>query len=284
MGMGDIIRDSFKLYKKNLICILPHLIEYILDFSLFVAFVIIALATLGLSISAFVEDLDMLMTDLVTSAFFIVAMFIFGFLVMILLLIFFNACARAAIIGMAKEGIEKEKTSLSTGWVSVKKSGLDIFIYLIFLCLIFISLLFVGFLPLILGAIGGAEGSMIFALVFLSIFLTVALFIVVYVILLFVPQQIVLKEAGVIASFKESYRYVRKNIFDVIIYGVVVIGVSIFIGAITLGISLPFHFIHSDMGNIFVQLFQNLLSFVIGLIVAPYFEIVKTYMVVRGRE
>ncbi|MFQ5887547.1 MAG: hypothetical protein ACE5HY_02490 [Candidatus Hydrothermarchaeales archaeon] len=289
MGIDKAFKDSFRLFKDNLVFILPHFLEYVIDFAMFVAFAIFAVLIIGMGIlrAAFssVQSPEALLSHLGASGFFIVFLVILATLVLISATVFISASARTAIIGMAKEGLESEKTSLSTGWENIKKHGLKVFGFMILMGLLLIPLIFLGFFPAIIISLLNGSGFLRAASLFLSILLTFLLIAIAYISIMFAPQCIVLESTGIIEGVKKSYSFVKNNVFLVFEYLIIAVVVSIFVFGATSLVFFPLNFV--ARGNAVLRLavnfFENLLSLLIGLVLAPYFEIVKTHMVAEWK-
>lgn len=283
MDLAEIFRKSLNLYKRNPSVILPHFIEYCLDAMLLVFFAIIVIILLGLSMFSgwdFSQDFDVFMRNIAMPSLSTIAFLIFGFFIVILAILLFSSLARAAVVEMARDGIEKNKTSLGTGWAGVKKFGLRIFYYQILISVISIIFFIIALIPLGLGLAKGGDSPAFLAVAIFFIIIIFIFFLIIYAALLFTPQQIVLRDSKLIEGLKESYWYVRGNILNVIIYGVVAVGVSILGILLSTVLFLPIETLSgSSLARVSASIFQNLASVVIGLLIAPYFEIVKTYMV-----
>lgn len=268
MEIKQILLKSLPDLGKNLKFILPHAVEYLLDMLAFFLIVAIVLIAIGFSLpSLAIEDLELLYNQV---PFFAVAFIIFGFLVFILLLIFFNSAARAAIIGMAGESFQDRQVALSKGLESAKKHGFEIFLFQTLLGAAYISLILIAILPMK----SLAAGSFLMATAGLLIFLVcILLFFLLYLCTIFVPQEIVFRERGLIEGFEDSFLFVRENFKAVIAYGAVASAVIVSIGILSIGIG----FLGGE--GILAKILQNLFALIAGLVISPYFEIVKTYMV-----
>jgi hypothetical protein len=274
MDVGRILSDSLSLYKKNLKFILPHLVEYLLDIAMLLAFLAVVIVAIGVSIGSIAAgNLGSLLYE--PSPFYILTFLIFGIVIMVLISIFFNACARGAIIGMAKEGYSQDRATLETGWESAKGFGPEIFVYLMFLILALGLLVSLGLLPMLFGHL---------MMALLLIFFFGFGFLILYLLTLFAPQEIVIEGKGVIKGIIGSIWFVRANIVGVLIYVAVAIGITMFTGFLSFIFSLPALFFakYGGVAYIFARVIQNLITGIIGLIVAPYLEIVKTLMVMEG--
>ncbi|MFQ5975258.1 MAG: hypothetical protein ACE5J5_02950 [Candidatus Hydrothermarchaeales archaeon] len=290
MGIEKAFKDSFHLFKDNLKFILPHFFEYVLDFALFIAFVIFAVLLIGVSLlrasfSSF-QNPEALASHLGASGFFIVSLLILATLVLILATVIFSASSRTAIIGMAKEGLKLKKTSLSTGWINVKEHGLMVFGFIILLGIILIPLVFLGFFPAIIVSFFNGSGFLRMASLFFSVLLSFLFVAIVYILIMFTPQCIVLESLGIIDGVKRSYAFVKNNVLLVLEYLVIAVVISIFVIVATSIGFLPLKFITrgSTLGGLVVKIFENLISLLAGLILTPYFEIVKTHMVFEWKS
>ncbi|MBI5253505.1 MAG: hypothetical protein HY930_03795 [Euryarchaeota archaeon] len=267
MEIKHILLKSLFDYRKNLKFVLPHAIEYLLDAAVFFI-AVAALFVIGFLLpSLAVEDLEALYTQV---SFFAIAFIIFSLLVFILLLIFFNSAARAVIIGMAGESFHDRRAALSKGLESAKKHGLEIFLFQILLGATYVALVLAALLSVKFLAKGNfflaAAGLLIFLICF-------SIFFLFYILTLFVPQEVVLRERGLIEGFRGSFLFVRKHFKAVISYGAAASVVIVSVGVLFMGIGFL------GAGKLFAKILQNLFALIVGLVVAPYFEIVKTYMV-----
>lgn len=251
----------------NLKFILPHAVEYLLDAAVFFIVAVAVLLVIGFSPpSLAIEDLELIYTV----PFFAVAFIISGLLFFISFLIFFNSAARAAIIGMAGESFQGRQAALSKGLESAKEHGLEIFLFQILLGVAYIALLLVALLPVRFLATGNFFMVAVGLLIFLTCF---SLFFLLYIFTIFVPQEMVLREKGLIESFRGSFSFVRENFKAVIAYGVVASVVIVSVGVLSIGMGFL------GIGKLLAKILQNLFVLIAGLVIAPYLEIVKTYMV-----
>jgi hypothetical protein len=292
MDVGAILSKSFNLYKRNPNLILPHLIEYILDmlllFILIVIGVVVLLLALGSLSIASVMSLMQGPTPFLLIIFAIFAMVTFFLAVLVL-----SAFARAAIIGMVVEAEKNGKTSLGTGIESAKKHGLGILGYILAIsfipAIVIGAIVFVGAVGAIfLGEMGGSGTGLasIAFTIFLFLLLLIA-FIIIYVLALFSPQKIVIENLGVIDGIKASFGFVKKYPTEVVIYIGVAFAVMVVTSLVSLVFIIPrivFESMDSRFIAMFLQIFENLFSIALGLLVAPYLEAVKTLMVLQGDE
>ncbi len=291
MDIGAILSRSLSLYKRNLNLVLPHLVEYLLDllvllvFGIFAAIVLVS--TLG---SVNIASVASLLYG--PPPFFLITYVIFAIVAFFLIATLFNAFARAAIIGMAIEARKDGKTSLDTGLKSAKKHGLGIFGYTLIVgivpALVIGVIVFVGLFIAFVSVGMEAGPDFGFALLAFIIFFVLALlvgYIVIYVLALFSPQKIVIENCGLVDGIKASFGFVRNHPTEVVIY----IGFAVAVGVITSLISMVFavpgivfELLDSRFTAMFFRIFENLASIIVGLLVAPYLETVKTLMVLEA--
>jgi glycerol-3-phosphate acyltransferase PlsY len=77
--------------------------------------------------------------------------------------------------------------------------------------------------------------------------------------------------------------FVRSNFGTVAAYGGIVFVLTLAVGVF---MSVTFFIIneatrYNPFLNLAAKIFQNILAFTVGIIISPYFEIVKTYMVIE---
>ncbi len=290
MGIVKSFKDSFHLFKDNPLFILPHLIEYILDIAILAVFGIFAMILIGVGIFRVIlssnQDPETLLSHLGASGFLIVFILIFSFFILILVTTLLRASSRAAIIGIAEEGLASKKTSLNTGWLNVKKHSLKVVGFIILLWIIIIPLIFLAFIPVILISLFIGNKFLMLASVFLSMLLTFLFLAVVYTLIMFTPQFIVLDSEGILDGVKRSYGFVKNNVLSVLGYIIIAIVISVFVYIATSILFFPLHLIARNVVllRISAKIFENLFSILIGLILVPYLEIVKTHMVVEWKN
>jgi hypothetical protein len=267
--LKKVLARSLADYKGNPVFILPRLLELLVDLViLFFAGIVIAGLFLGsISYEVFTEPKLPFRTLALSFA----ALSVAGLLAMLA-----NASVRAALIAMAVEAGEKGKTTLQKGWLGVKGYALRIFLYFIFLIS---SLGLLVMLPFSAGLIAGPLVALLFPF-------SIIAFLLLYFFTLFTPQQIVLRDSGVIDALKASAAFVRSSYLAVLGYGGVVLALSLGVGLFT---SLIFFIIneitrYNPFLNLVAKIFHNILALAIGIVISPYFEIVKTYMVLQGEE
>jgi len=260
MDFFALIENSFRSYRKNLSLIVPHLVEYVLDFFFSIFFGMIILLSLGISVSSFFNPANFRPKF----TFSLVAVLLFCIFLMIFLFLIVNAGKRASIIYMAKETYETEKTGLSSGFKGVKSYWLQILLYLLIVGIVFFIAIA---LPMIFVYLKKSFLA-VFSLVFLSFFSSLF-----YFVTLFAPQKIVVENCNAIEGIGKSFRFVRGNLSNVILYG-------LFVSLFYLGLAmLSIPFIRAPE---YMAAFFNLIFIIFTIIAPPYFEVLKTYMVVSS--
>ena len=292
MDVGAILSRSFSLYRRNLNLILPHLVEYALDLLVLLISGLFAAIVLVLVLGSITVGSIMSLLSGPTP-FLLIALAIFAIVALVLTAMFFNACARAAIIGMVIESRKDGKTSLNTGLKSARKHGLGIFGYT--LAIVIIPAIVIGaiwFISAVLIAAfspGGMEAGFgtNFASITLIIFLTVLCiisYIIIYVLALFSPQKIVIEEHGIVGGIRASFGFVKEHPTGVVIYIGVAVAVAVITTLTSMLLGLPaivFEYVDQFIA-LFFRVLENIVSIAIGLLVAPYLEAVKTLMVLEA--
>jgi hypothetical protein len=271
------LREAFSraLYdcKESPVLLLPHLIEYLLDLGLILLGVLSVFVFLGASFGPEVAR-GLLSGRAPLPPLGSLALLTLFLLSLLLLGAYLNAAARGAVIAMGQELYGGEKTGWRTGLRGAKRFGLSILFFQVLLALLLGSLLLLAFLPLFLLLSSGGGG-------FLSLFLTVLTLLVagvsggaLYVATLFTPQGIAAEGRGVLAGARLSLRFVSSNLGKVIGYGVLVFLLFLSLSLFT---SLSQRLL--PLGGVGRQVYPAVLSVLAGLILSPYLETVKTYLV-----
>jgi len=291
MDVGAILSRSFSLYRRNLKLILPHLVEYALDLLVLLIFGIFAGIVLVLVLGSItIGSITSLLYG--PTPFLLITFAIFTIVALALIFMLFNACARAAIIGMVIEARKDGKTSLNTGIESAKKHGPGIFGYTLGISVlpVFViggAIVFVVVMAALLS--GGIQagpdlGFVYMAFIMFFILLCLAAYLIIYVLALFSPQKIVIEERGLVSGIKASFGFVRTHPTGVVIYIGVAVAAGFITGMISMLFAVPviiFEYVDRFVA-MFFQIFKNIVSIAIGLLIAPYFEAVKTLMVLEA--
>ncbi len=253
------------------------------------AIIITAALTILLAIGARVVNLamdspDLIAEEIMNAGFGLISLILLTLLFAVILISIISAGAVAAVVNMAKRGFEGNSTGFSDAIEGARKHSLSVLFYWILLTLGFLSLFLVSLLPagimsLAFGGPGmGAVAAAILFMVFASIMV-----VVLYIGFMFAPQFIVVAETGAIGSMKKSFEYVKMNLGAVIIYLAVVIVFSFFMFAF-FGILAFVPELLKESNRFLgtsVEIFSYFLRLIMGLLIAPYFEMVKTRMILN---
>jgi hypothetical protein len=145
-----------------------------------------------------------------------------------------------------------------------------------------LAFLFVlAFIPAVILASLDSSTTLALGAIILAFLILIIGVLIIYVVVMFAPQYIVVEGLGVIGSMKKSFSFVGKNIGGILIYIAVVTVFSFFLfGFFGIISFLPDLIKESSQ---FVGTSLDILFFIlrvgVGLIVAPYFEMVKTRMI-----
>jgi hypothetical protein len=178
----------------------------------------------------------------------------------------------AAIIGMSKRVVFGEKPDLGVALKYGKKYLLKI----LAVNFIFGILVLITVIPFVIGLIliiaDPTNGLSILGLIIGGL-ITLILLAVVYLFFIFTFQSVIIGKKSIIGSFKDSFKTVKKNFFEVVV--VLVINLVI-IGAI----SLVTAFITSFLGIIPVvgMILGVIISILVNSLILPYFTLVLNYL------
>lgn len=256
MDFFTIVENSFRDYRKNLYLIVPHLIEYVLDFFFLIFFGTVIIISLG--ISSFSLNLLSFRPNF---SFNTIAILLFSIFSLIFIFLIVNAGKRASIIYMAKETYEIKKSNLSSGFKGAKEYWAPIFLYILIVCIFFLITLLLPVFFMYIKKKFLAIFSFIFMLGLFSVFSFFTFF---------APQKIVVEGCSMLQGLKKSFRFVMKNLLNVILYGLLV---SLFYFGLAI-IYIPLIYAPD-----YIVAFLNLIFLIISILAPPYFEVLKTYMV-----
>jgi hypothetical protein len=283
--MSDVeraIRDSIALYQRNPVFVLPHLVEAIVTLGVVLSMAITILLAIGISVANIdVEDPFQLAAQISQAGLGLIAVIILTLILGIFAAALLKAGALAGVVGMAQHGFKDEKVSFRLAIEKARKYLLDIFLFWIFLGLLVVILFFLAFLPVAFSAVFGLPETLAVGATIFSLFGIFGLSLVLYINLMFVPQFIVVTGKGVFDPMKMSYRFVRENKGSVLIYIAIVVVFNIFLfgffGIISLLPNLLFG--ETQLLRVFFEIFLLFLRIGVSLVAAPFFEIVKTRMI-----
>lgn len=279
MDFQEILTKSFNIYRGNLKIVIPIIVEYLL----FIAAIILAFLALGLivlSLGLSVEALDLISGKAPELPFAQVSMIIF--LVLLLFFVFWviASASRAAVIGMGREALELGTTSLATGWASLQKHTFSIMGFHLLLFLVMCMGLLVSFIPVIVGTIMGSGETAIVMLAIFSMFIYMVYVMVINFLFFLTPQMIVIQDRGVMDAFGAASSFARANIFQILVYVAFIIFLFILVGVIFFPLGIIAGFMDPEsFGYIFLNIMSNLLSFLVGILIRPYYDLVKNRMV-----
>ncbi len=277
------LRNSIGLYRKNPAFVLPHLIEAVLTILVFLSMAVTIAMAIGVHFTDALleEDPVLFISQMFSAGMGLIAIIILSLLFTFFLFVLIKAGALSGVVGMAKKGFKGEKASLGSGFAATRKYTVDILLFWIFIGLIYTASTVLVFTPaVVIAALGMPEGLALGATI-LMLLLTFILGAVFYVLIMFAPQFIVVNGLGTLAGVKKSIAFVKGNPGAVLIYIAVSFIFSFFVFA-TLGILslLPDLFRNaSPFIAVALDIFFLILRFAAGIIIAPYFEIVKTGMI-----
>ncbi len=269
MEVTPIFSRAFNDYKNNPKFIVPHAVELAVDGALVAAFAIVLLISALTFIPSF-SVRGILTLAHGNAPFVIIGLTVFSAVSLFFMITLLGSAARAAIITMAKETGGNGRTDLKTGLKGVKNFTWDIFLFKAITGVVVLFLLALAMVPFALGS----DFLGVFALV-----LALILSLVIYLFIFLTPQFVVTLGDGVLTGFKASINFVVDNFTSVLKYIAVVIGLSIGLALIVNLFGLIGNIIENPVLRLGFNIFHFMLSIIINLSVAPYFDIVKTYMV-----
>jgi hypothetical protein len=264
-------------YKNNPKFIIPYLIEsifYLVIWTSVLILIAVIIDTFRRNFSYW--NLVNYGPNIPLSSIFLVLMIV---IIGVLLTVVVKASAIAAIISMARDTYQDGGTTLHQGWLGTKKYLQGIFLVKI---IISSSVLIMIILFSIYSINSGFKGQF-------SIYLAVLFLILVIIMLsisfftMFVSQMIVLKNPGVLNSLKSSILFVVTNFRGVIAYGglVILINLAVFIPLTFIYFLIMYITRYNPFLNLVTEIFYTILVVMVPIIISPYYEIVKTYMVME---
>lgn len=224
--VGDLIGNGFRAWKSNLNLCIPFVLNFV-----FSILVVIPLAAAFLAILGFSGDLqslesitqEELLSRIEGSLFSLAAAFIVAILIMALIGSFFTAGA----VGMAKEALEKGKSTTGAMWSLGRKHFLNMFIASLLMGLIVV----VGTAFLLPGAFylipTFKPSPETIGLLVVGILLLIIYALIVSLLLAIVPYALVVDSLGAMDAIKASIRFFRYNKFDVFILWLVIVAISL---------------------------------------------------------
>ena len=234
-SINELIGRGFSLWRDNLNLCLPHLLGFFFSLmALFAGMMAVIFSGImpleGLNETALqemqdVQDMEVLSnqmeeylaglqsSDLLQMASAILAVFVLVALV--------DAFFAAGAIGMARQALEKGRSSTSAIWSAGRRHFLGMF--LAELLMTFIILMGILLLLPLLGSGLEKLGSLAVALALIAIFYALAL----TIILSTMPYALVLEELSPLRALRASIDFFRYNKFDVAVLWLVVVALSL---------------------------------------------------------
>jgi hypothetical protein len=282
------LRESVDLYKRNPVFVLPHLVESILSLVVLLSMAITIVLAIGVHVADIIfEDDPQLLLDQITGVGMgLIAIIILTFIFGLFLATLIKAGALAGVLGMARRGFNGEKVAFRDAIENAKTHTIDIFLFWILLTLIIMALFAFSVIPAAILSLLGASNMLAIAATILAFLIVLVLAAVVYVAVMFAPQFIVVSGAGIVDSIKMSLDFIKRNIGATLIYLAVIVVFNFFLfgffGIISL---LPNLFYESSQFlGASLEIFFFFMRLGVGLIIAPYFEIVKTRMIMEESD
>ncbi len=271
MDVTSIFSHAAADYKKNPKFIVPRLVEFFVDIAMFAgAAIVVIFAALAFLPSLAIGDIEALLYGSIPFA--VIALIILSGLILVILLTLASAAASAAIVSMAQETHASGTTSLETGLRGARSFASGLFLFSVAMGMVFLILFAITLVPFALGS---------FFMGIFAAFIAGILSLVFYLFALFTPQFIVIRGNGVIAGIRDSVGFVESNFFPVIIYAAIAIAVSIGVALLTNALAIAGGLLENPLLGVALGIFQLILSMGLSLLISPYFDIVKTYMVMK---
>ncbi len=279
------LRESVDLYKRNPVFVLPHLVESILSLVILFSMAITIVLAIGVHVAdiMFEEDPQLLLDQITGVGVGLIAIIILTFLFGLFLAILIKAGALAGVVGMGRRGFKGENVTFREAIENAKRHTVDIFLFWILLTIIIIALFAFSIIPAIILSLLSASDLLTVAITILAFLIVLVLAATVYVAVMFAPQFIVVTGAGIVGSIKMSIDFIKGNIGATLIYIAVVLVFNFFLfGFFGIISFLPDLFYESSQFlGASLEIFFFFLRLGVGLIIAPYFEIVKTRMIMK---
>ncbi len=272
-----LFSNALRDYKNNPKFIIPYLIESLFYLVIWTSVLIL----IALIIDTFMRDFSYWNLVIygpnipLLSLFLVLMVVIIG----VLSTVFVKASVLAAIISMAQNTNQDGGTTLHQGWLGTKKHLQRIFLVKI---IVSSSALIMLTLFSIYSINSGFKDQF-------SIYLAVLFLILIIITLsisfftMFVSQMIVLHNSDVLNSLKYSFLFVVTNFRGVIAYGglVVLINLAVFIPLTFIYFFIMYITRYNLLFSLATEIFYTILVVIIPIIISPYYEIVKTYLVLE---
>jgi hypothetical protein len=283
VAVEKALRDSIKLYKKNPVSFfLPHFVETILTLVVLISMAVTMFMAIGVHFADItIDDPYLLLDEIGNVGIGLIAILLATILLGFFLIFLIKAGALAGVVGMARSGFSNEKVAFKGAIEDAKKYTVDILLFWIVAGLIFSSLFALAFIPAVFLAVIGLSQTITIGVTFLAVFIIFLVVLVFFIAVMFTPQYLVVSKKGVFTSMKNSFEFVKNNIGAVIIYVAVIFVFNLFLfgffGILSLLSDLFYQ--GSDFVGLSFEIFLFFLRAGVTLVFAPFFEMVKTRMI-----
>lgn len=240
--VSDLIGKGFRIWKSNLNLCIPFVLNFLFSILALLPLVAVFLAVLGSSKDLqYLESLESLesvtpeefLSRIEDSIFVLAAAFVAVILVVALISAFFTAGA----VGMAKEALEKGKSTTGAMWLAGRKHFLNMFIASLLMGIIVVA----GAAFLLPGAFylmpTFEPSSETIGLLVAGILLLIIYALIVSLLMAVVPYALVVDGLGAVDAIKASISFFRYNKFDVFILWLIIVAISLGIQMIASSIS-----------------------------------------------
>ncbi len=255
--VSDLIGKGFRTWKSNLNLCIPFVLNFLFSILALLPLVAAFLAILGSSEDLqYLESLESLesitpeefLSRMEGSLFALAAAFIAVILIMALISAFFTAGA----VGMAREALEKGKSTTGAMWSAGRKHFLNMFIASLLMGIIVVA----GTAFLLPGAFylipTFETSSETIGLLVAGILLLIIYAMIVSLLLAVVPYALVVDSLQAMEAIKASISFFRYNKFDVFILWLVIVAISLGLqmigGSISTGDEVKFQPLSIVMG------------------------------------
>jgi len=270
MDIGDYYSQSIKGFTKNPLLGIQAVILYFIIYAIVNVTVIYGMIDLfGINIMDYTQSTVPMMNTPDLGAIWT----FFGIMIIAFVISWIISCIMSVTtIGMSKRIVLGEKPDLGVALKYVKKYLLK----LLAVNIIFVIFNFIAVIPLLVGVIlitlYSNSALSIIGLVIGGL-ITLILFILVYLFFIFTFQSVIVCKKSIIGSFKDSFKSVKNNFFEVLVVLIINLLISVAIGFVV-GLISAFIGIIPIIGFILSALITVIVS---GLMFA-YFTLVLNYL------
>lgn len=284
MDILNYYSKSFNGLKKTPKIIVPAFLGFSLIFAIAFITLSLILIKLGPILPIFFEGLNEDPPCIIFSIMLVLWMLLVVVAALVIISIaglIISSYTSAATIGMSKDMINGAMPGLRVGFENGNKYFLKIILINIFKVLILVILLFLIYLGSLLGLmvdsiVNSYASSLLTASAYL---LSLTLWLVAIILSTVVDQSLVVGERSVIGSIRDSAKFSRKNIFELMVVLIINLVITICI-MVSLYYILNFLSSISDIG-VYLGLILGIISF---SIIYSYFTLVITYFYMDKKD